>query len=190
MASNGTTKPAAKPLGFMSKLSPCVYLHDPEGSSPVLSITDATPSLNPPPKLIILASWMGARDPHIAKYLVQYQALYPSSPILLLRSEARHFLRAFHHRAAYLAFTAGLKPPSLVPFPLMHLLCLSYWFQHVLIGRGRTGPIERLRRALNDEVARRAEVRRSYVYGTRDRLVYVADVEAHAEDAVGKGLAG
>jgi hypothetical protein len=35
---------------------------------------------------------MGARDPHIAKYVAPYQALFPPTPILLLRSEPSHFL--------------------------------------------------------------------------------------------------
>ncbi|KAL2127217.1 hypothetical protein VTI74DRAFT_11075 [Chaetomium olivicolor] len=252
----------------MTKLSPCVFIHRPTAASPVPSSTDTALFEKPAPKLIVLASWMGARDPHIAKYLLQYQAQYPASPILLLRAEPRHFLQPrgalrefapaapvvrslfpgldattitttttakserkqpqllihswsnggaaslhnlrlalgnppfppytlvldsapgnFHYGSAVLAFTAGIEPPLLwLISPFMRMICLWYWFMHMLIGRGKTGPIVTLRAALNDEMARQGEVRRTYVYGTRDRLVFVRDVEAHAEDAERKGF--
>ncbi|KAK3906140.1 hypothetical protein C8A05DRAFT_12088 [Staphylotrichum tortipilum] len=83
----------------MTKLAPCVYIYRPSGATttstelaPSPTTDDAAASQKPIPKLIVLATWMGARDPHIAKYLVQYQLLFPTSPILLLRAEARHFL--------------------------------------------------------------------------------------------------
>ncbi len=37
------------------------------------------------PKLVLIASWMDARDAHIAKYITYYQATYPTSTILLIR---------------------------------------------------------------------------------------------------------
>jgi hypothetical protein len=210
---------------------------------------------------------MGARDQHIAKYVAPYQALFPTSPILLLRSEPSHFLHprgtarelapaipfvlsifpelsettpaactparvqqpqllihawsnggtaclynlrlalpttrlppytlvldstpgTFRYRSSYLAFTTGLKGPAKwLVAPLMHLLCAWFWFVHVLIGRGQTGPLARMRRALNDDAAKAAEVRRTYVYGEGDRLVDWRDVEAHAEAAEQKGFA-
>ncbi|TFA97606.1 hypothetical protein CCMA1212_006131 [Trichoderma ghanense] len=49
----------------------------------------ATPT-NGHPELILVLSWMGARDVHIAKYIAQHRALFPSSPILLVRSPASH----------------------------------------------------------------------------------------------------
>ncbi|GAB1312606.1 Transmembrane protein 53 [Madurella fahalii] len=85
MASNAPAA-AAAPLSFMTKLSPSVYLYRP-------AATSTSSSAKPAPKLILLATWMGAREPHIAKYILQYQALYPSSSILLVRSEPRHFMR-------------------------------------------------------------------------------------------------
>lgn len=91
MASNAPVA-AASPLSFMTKLSPCVYLYRP-GPESATTTGSASSLAEPAPKLILLASWMGARDPHIAKYIAQYQVLYPSSPILLVRSEVRHFLR-------------------------------------------------------------------------------------------------
>jgi hypothetical protein len=221
---------------------------------------------------------MGARDPHIAKYLFQYQALYPAVPILLLRSEPRHFIKprgipaefapavpvvrsvfpelgttssaannnrhtttpakqpqllihawsnggsaslhhlrravalsanttpsqlplppytlvldstpgAFRYRAGYLAFTAGLTGLARwLAAPLMHALCALYWLQHVLVGRGRTGPLAAAAAALNDGASRASEVRRAYVYGEADKLVHWRDVEGHAADAEGKGF--
>ncbi|KAK4108607.1 hypothetical protein N656DRAFT_717859 [Canariomyces notabilis] len=75
----------------MQKLSPSVYLYRPSSSTPTAN--GAPPSSSKPaPKMILLMTWMGAREPHIAKYLVQYQALYPSATILLVRSEPRHFI--------------------------------------------------------------------------------------------------
>ncbi|KAK4035322.1 hypothetical protein C8A01DRAFT_48471 [Parachaetomium inaequale] len=278
MASNAATTPPASPLGSMNKLSPCVYIYRPETPSPAApSTTGAIPTPKPPPKLIVLATWMGARDPHIAKYLVQYQALYPTAPILLLRSEARHFVRprgnprvfapavpfvravfpelgsrtrsigpqqpegrqpelllhawsnggasslhhlraalaldlsqstspaqlalprytlvldsspgTFRYGAGFRAFTAGLSGLALwLAAPFMHALCLMYWVQHVLFGRGRTGPLATVAKGLNDDLSKRGEVRRTYVYGERDRLVDWRDVEGHAEDAEEKGF--
>ncbi|KAL2265859.1 hypothetical protein VTJ83DRAFT_6959 [Remersonia thermophila] len=86
MASNpAATTLDASPLGFMTKLSPAVYVFRPE---------PAPRQQNPAaPKLILVASWMGARDAHVAKYLAQHRALFPWSPILLVRSEQRHWFR-------------------------------------------------------------------------------------------------
>lgn len=58
----------------MARLSPIVSFYTP----------DAPPDPSAP-TLIALFSWMGAQEPHIAKYVAGYQALYPSSPILLVR---------------------------------------------------------------------------------------------------------
>ncbi|KAK4237263.1 hypothetical protein C8A03DRAFT_44873 [Achaetomium macrosporum] len=261
----------------MTKLSPCVYVYRPATtSSPAPAFSspnDTTTSSQPAPKLVLLATWMGARDPHIAKYLTRYQALYPTSPILLLRSEPRHFIRprgtprelapavsffrsifpedlgvkkddssdsdskpqllihafsnggvailyalrralnnppsssssspvlpnytllldstpgTFRYRAAYRAFTTGLRGPVLLLVaPLMHLMCVIYWVQHILVGRGKSGPLYVVARGLNDEVARSSEVRRTYVYGPADRLVHWRDVEAHATEAEENGF--
>ncbi|KAK4245085.1 hypothetical protein C7999DRAFT_34546 [Corynascus novoguineensis] len=289
---------AARSLASMTKISPCVYFYRPETPSAAPPTTDTASSSKTPPKLVILATWMGARDPHIAKYLAQYQALFPTAPILLLRSEPRHFIRpgsaasdfapavpcvraifpnlgtgssgtassasvpaassdsltplaneaaggeanrvpqlllhawsnggassllhlrralnlspeatataetssvppytlvldstpgAFRYLASYRAFTAGLSGAALwLAAPLVHALCLWYWLRHAVLGRGRTGPLAALRRGLNDALARRAEVRRAYVYGPGDRLVDWRDVEAHAADAERAGFA-
>ncbi|KAI1323765.1 hypothetical protein F5Y16DRAFT_403099 [Xylariaceae sp. FL0255] len=75
----------AKPIVSMKTLDPLVSLYQPSESS----------SRNPAqqPRLIIIASWTGARDTHIAKYIVKYQTLYPDAHILLLKSTVNHILR-------------------------------------------------------------------------------------------------
>ncbi|KAK0718995.1 hypothetical protein B0T21DRAFT_374563 [Apiosordaria backusii] len=86
MASNAPTPPTkASPLAFMTKISPSAYVYTPPSDN------SNNTNTNGDPKFIILATWMGARDLHIAKYLLPYLSLYPSSSILLLRSEPRHF---------------------------------------------------------------------------------------------------
>ncbi|KAK3950183.1 hypothetical protein QBC32DRAFT_376841 [Pseudoneurospora amorphoporcata] len=75
------------PLSFMTRLSQHVYLYRPTTTS------TTTTTSRPPPKLILLFSWMGARDPHIAKYITPYQALFPGTPILLIKSEMKHVFK-------------------------------------------------------------------------------------------------
>lgn len=113
MASNAVATPGANPLAFMTKLSACVYTYRPTTSSPAPSISDSTSSQKPEPELIVLATWMGARDSHIAKYLLQYQALFPTAPILLLRSEPRHFISPSGNVADF----SGAVAPFLSIFP-------------------------------------------------------------------------
>lgn len=74
MASDVPAPAPASPLASMQPLSPIVSLHKP----------DAAPDPSAP-KLIAVFSWMGAQDAHIAKYTARYQALFPASPILLVR---------------------------------------------------------------------------------------------------------
>ncbi|KAI3393443.1 hypothetical protein diail_4279 [Diaporthe ilicicola] len=82
--------------GF-TKISDVVYLHRPSGSSQDQGHEVRKPSASPSgsssssPKLIVLAGWMGAREPHLAKYTTRLQALYPGSPIVVLRSFVYHF---------------------------------------------------------------------------------------------------
>lgn len=45
------------------------------------------------PGLILLGTWMGAAPKHIQKYTDAYRHLFPSSPILLLRSEPTDFMK-------------------------------------------------------------------------------------------------
>lgn len=94
---SSTTTSPARPLSFMTRLTPQVYLYTPDPSktaAPPSSNPAAPPSSNtvPPPDLILFASWMGAGDRHIAKYLTRYRALYPTSAILLIKSEPYHVI--------------------------------------------------------------------------------------------------
>ncbi|KAF5001425.1 hypothetical protein FGRMN_1021 [Fusarium graminum] len=81
-----TTK---SPLAFMDVLSPAVsYFRPNESASIALNGAD---SKDPP--LIIVMSWSEARDVHIAKYISQYRALYPTSAILLFRASSKLYIR-------------------------------------------------------------------------------------------------
>ncbi|KAH8885033.1 hypothetical protein GQ53DRAFT_751638 [Thozetella sp. PMI_491] len=87
MASNAPV-PKADPLSFMTKLSPFSYLYRPESSAP----PPAASAKTSPPKLVLICSWMGAQNLHVAKYIQPYLALYPTSQILLVKCELKHFL--------------------------------------------------------------------------------------------------
>ncbi|KAE9379945.1 hypothetical protein N431DRAFT_448777 [Stipitochalara longipes BDJ] len=43
------------------------------------------------PELILLATWMDARDIHISKYIDRYQTLYPTAHILVTKSFFRYY---------------------------------------------------------------------------------------------------
>ncbi|KAI2601821.1 hypothetical protein GGR54DRAFT_626797 [Hypoxylon sp. NC1633] len=90
--SSATAAPAngAKPLSFMETLDPFVSLYRPEAST---STTTTSENATNQPQLIIVASWTGAKAVHIAKYIVKYQTLYPTSQILLLQSTMNHIIR-------------------------------------------------------------------------------------------------
>ncbi|KAK4095822.1 hypothetical protein N658DRAFT_502291 [Parathielavia hyrcaniae] len=116
MASDSTASlTGSGPLGSMTRLSPSVYIYRPQ-TTPSLTISPAetgSTTKAPIPKLIVLATWMGARDAHIAKYLAPYQALFPTGPILLMRSEPRYFLRPggiARELAPAVAFVRSLFP--------------------------------------------------------------------------------
>jgi hypothetical protein len=65
----------SNPLDFMHQVSRDTFLHQPSTTT-----HDASA-----PKLIVLFTWMGAQDSHIIKYVNNFLALYPSSPLLLAR---------------------------------------------------------------------------------------------------------
>jgi hypothetical protein len=85
MASNAPA-PKTNPLSFMETLSPVVSLYRPTGTGTASAPPSNAETTRAPPKLIIFAAWTGAQDQHIAKYITKYQALYPTSTILLLKS--------------------------------------------------------------------------------------------------------
>lgn len=75
------------PLSTFTQLSPVVYLYEPaedDHSNVFSSPSSSKRSSNP--KLIILVTWMSAHPLHISKYILGYQAHFPSSRILLIRS--------------------------------------------------------------------------------------------------------
>ncbi|KAK3320425.1 hypothetical protein B0T19DRAFT_429601 [Cercophora scortea] len=113
MASNGPPPPPANPLSIMTALSPSVSIYQPTTAAATTTTTTTTTTTSP--KLIILATWMGARDAHIAKYLLPYTSLYPTSAILLLRSSLRDFLfprSGTSTLAAAVPYIQTIFPPS------------------------------------------------------------------------------
>jgi hypothetical protein len=75
-----------KPLAMLTKLSPYVSFYEPARSTP------AGPAAADAPKLILVASWMDARELHIAKYVTRYQTLYPTAKILLVKCVLKHIV--------------------------------------------------------------------------------------------------
>ncbi|KUJ15088.1 uncharacterized protein LY89DRAFT_588758 [Mollisia scopiformis] len=67
----------------LTQLSPSLFLSRP-------SVKDDIPD-STAPKLIFLATWMNARDVHIAKYIIRYQTLYPTAHILVATSSFRYY---------------------------------------------------------------------------------------------------
>jgi hypothetical protein len=80
------------PLSFMEHLSSSVsYYSPPDAVTPNDNdSTNTNTNQRRHPELILILSWMGARDVHIEKYTAQHRTLFPSSRILLIRSPASH----------------------------------------------------------------------------------------------------
>ncbi|GAP85768.1 putative indole-diterpene biosynthesis protein [Rosellinia necatrix] len=74
----------ANPLSGLQRLSPAVYLLHPRDSPQ--SPEDSAAGRPADPRLVLLLGWMDARDGHLVQYVRKYQELYPSSPILLVKS--------------------------------------------------------------------------------------------------------
>ncbi|KAJ9143346.1 hypothetical protein NKR23_g6691 [Pleurostoma richardsiae] len=97
MASNAVV-PTQAPLSDFAKLSANTSLYRPDDKSPSATSSggnsgDVGSTAGAGPRLIVICSWMGSRDQHIAKYTARLQALYPTSPILLIKSVKGHFTR-------------------------------------------------------------------------------------------------
>lgn len=96
MASKKTLLPNKEPpLAFMEHLSSSVSYYCPKDAIPLATHSENDDAItidqqHRHPELILVLSWMGARDVHIAKYIAQHRALFPSSRILLIRSPASH----------------------------------------------------------------------------------------------------
>jgi len=70
--------------GF-TKLAPVIWLREPAPSPSPLSLS-SPPSGLPPPSLVVLCTWVGARPKHIAKYVAEYLGRYPAAALLVLES--------------------------------------------------------------------------------------------------------
>lgn len=104
----------------MEKLHPLVSFHKPSEESSTVS--------DQQPRLIIISGWTDAKDAHVAKYVTNYQALYPAAQILLLRSTMSCILRpsqigpAMQHAVPVIraAFQTPIKDSSSPPL-LIHI---------------------------------------------------------------------
>lgn len=78
------TPPKKSALAFMERLSPSVSYYVPE------KVVESKPKSNADPELIILLSWMGAKEDYIAKYVEGHRALFPTSRILVAQCPLAH----------------------------------------------------------------------------------------------------
>lgn len=94
MAANAPAPSAAakdgSALSSFDRISKIVYLYRPQPAASDRNSSASTAAATSP-KLILIGGWMDAREPHLAKYTARLQALYPDSPILLVRSFVYHF---------------------------------------------------------------------------------------------------
>ncbi|KAI4231907.1 MAG: hypothetical protein LQ349_005305, partial [Xanthoria aureola] len=123
--------PGSSPFPGLQKLSPSVYLWEPPSSHS--TATPKHPAPSPPPKLILLFTWMSAQPIHISKYIHNYQTHYPTSRILVIRSspldglyhrtstQHRRLTPAVHHLLASLQPTTPTNPTPNPPELLIHL---------------------------------------------------------------------
>lgn len=79
-------------LGFMQRLSPTVTYLKASASSIGSASCDAG---QPDPELILLSTWMGARESHIAKYVHKYREIFPTSRILVAQCPFTHVYMPF-----------------------------------------------------------------------------------------------
>ncbi|CAA7267477.1 unnamed protein product [Cyclocybe aegerita] len=73
-----------------------IYLSKPKSDVDVESKVAA-------PTVILLFGWMGARLPHLLKYIKVYDELYPQATKIVIRSEASFFWTIKRRKSAYLA---------------------------------------------------------------------------------------
>ncbi|OAA79833.1 hypothetical protein LEL_03319 [Akanthomyces lecanii RCEF 1005] len=81
----------ANPLGFMQRLSPSVTYYEPTTST----IAQGSRNAQADPELILLSTWMGARENHIAKYVQGYRVTFPTSRILVAQCPFTHVVLPF-----------------------------------------------------------------------------------------------
>lgn len=97
--SNSTAHNTAMSLSGFSQLTADIHLYSP---------VDASPG-----HLVILCTWMGALDKHIAKYIALHKALIPSASILLLKSHVGSMI------SPYKSQQRALSPATLPVFNLL-----------------------------------------------------------------------
>ncbi|KAM3444453.1 hypothetical protein NHJ13734_001420 [Beauveria thailandica] len=78
-------------LGFMQRLSPSVTYYEPTTST----IASGSSNSRADPELVLLSTWMGARENHIAKYVQGYRVIFPTSRILVAQCPFTHVVMPF-----------------------------------------------------------------------------------------------
>ncbi|OAA63998.1 hypothetical protein ISF_04707 [Cordyceps fumosorosea ARSEF 2679] len=81
----------ANPLGFMKRLSPTVTYYEPTTTT----IGSGSGNARAEPELILMSTWMGARENHIAKYVQGYRVIFPTSRILVAQCPFTHVVMPF-----------------------------------------------------------------------------------------------
>ncbi|KAM5348583.1 hypothetical protein ACJ41O_008407 [Fusarium nematophilum] len=116
----------ASPLSLMDNLSPAVAYLSPDKVAASAPPGGGAAALREP-RLIVMLAWMDARDAHIAKYIAQHRVLFPTSPILLLRSTLQMYVRPSLRRRLFepalpvLRATAGDGASDDEPSFLLHV---------------------------------------------------------------------
>lgn len=128
--------PAVKenPLSYMQRLSAAVSYYEPQ-SLP----------MNGDPHLILMLTWMAARELHIAKYVEQQRLLFPSSRILVARCPIDHFL-----------YPPSLKPQlaPVIPFLQKYMVGEDFGKEKILVhvfSNGGINTMVRLKEMLEAE---------------------------------------
>ena len=102
------------PLAWMQTLSEAVSLHSPLSTPPASD-----------PELVLIMTYMAAKEIHITKYARHYSRLYPSSRILVVQCPLRHVVMPWRVRPSlapavpYLASLAA--KPDTKPRLLVHV---------------------------------------------------------------------
>ncbi|KAL1897925.1 hypothetical protein Sste5346_003777 [Sporothrix stenoceras] len=112
--SGAETTALVDPLGFMEKVTRSVYIYRPPTASPSSTSTTSSTGPRKAPKLVIITAWMGARPPHIAKYIAPYRdgLVFGEDP-----SERPHILLIFCHQDTTSSFSkAEAVAQTALPF--------------------------------------------------------------------------
>jgi hypothetical protein len=89
---SGSNSIISQPLESFTKLNPNVYVHEPtpnaqQDSSRTIDQHASPPTQSEAPHIILLFTWMGAAPKHIAKYTSTYFKMFPTSPIIMIRTQ-------------------------------------------------------------------------------------------------------